>query len=75
MTETEAKPSPELKPEGEEAHALAQKMTSEPMIVVIALAIFLFCVVVFEWKTILDGIVTLFPGLTTLAAWLTALVE
>jgi hypothetical protein len=52
----------DLEPEDEEAHAFAEKLTTEPMIVVIALAIFLFCVVVLEWRNILDGIVQLFGG-------------
>lgn len=51
---------PEPKPEGEAAHALAEKLTSEPMIVVLAIAIFLLVAAILEWEDIFNALAGLF---------------
>jgi hypothetical protein len=53
---------PPVVPEGQEAHDLAEKLLSEQMVVPIALGIFLALVVLFEWRTVWDAIVMLWPG-------------
>ncbi len=49
-------------PDDENAYRFSEKMMSEPMILITAGLIFLFCVVVFEWQTILDFVVDLFSN-------------
>jgi hypothetical protein len=55
-------PSPgrEVKPEGEEAHALAERWLTEPMILVSALSLILVWVVLMQAPAIWDAIVALF---------------
>ena len=61
MDEPAERPGRDIKPEDEDAYRLADAWLSEPVILGTGFAIFLLCIVIFEWSSILDAIVALFP--------------